>query len=174
MPLGLDACWSSRLGESRVRSREIFDSKCLQERYMSESRTIGRTNSLFLPRETEASLSLAFEAKLLASPRSSTNFLLLHMSQPRKSCALCLYRLPHLQADPYISAQDPLVYAALLESNSYVDLEDVLESEKMFWKVHIDGATNDVPQKSNQAPSRTCGRSGRHADPCMITLRLMS
>lgn len=40
-----------------------------------------------------------------------------------------------VQVDPYESREDPLVCAALIEANAYVDLDDVLNDERIFWKV---------------------------------------
>lgn len=39
------------------------------------------------------------------------------------------------QVDPCDSREDPIVCAALVKANVYVDLEEVLEAEREFWKV---------------------------------------
>lgn len=39
--------------------------------------------------------------------------------------------------DPCDSREDPVVCAALIGANAYIDLDDVLEGEKEFWKVGV-------------------------------------
>lgn len=39
------------------------------------------------------------------------------------------------QVDPCESREDPVVCAALIQANVYIDLDDVLEAEREFWKV---------------------------------------
>lgn len=46
------------------------------------------------------------------------------------------------KVDPCDSREDPVVCAALIDANAYIDLDDVLEAEKEFWKV-ISISAND-------------------------------
>lgn len=39
--------------------------------------------------------------------------------------------------DPCDSREDPVVCAALIDANAYIDMDDVFEAEKEFWKVML-------------------------------------
>lgn len=41
------------------------------------------------------------------------------------------------KVDPWSSREDPVVCAALIEANVYIELDDVLEAERQFWKVDL-------------------------------------
>ena len=72
---------------------------------------------------------------------------------------LFFFRCVVEKIDPCESREDPVVCAALVGSNAYIDLDDVLEAEKEFWKV----ISTDGLQSRSRRRKQTVGSLRRFA-----------